>query len=308
VTTPYFTPKTVKKEQGIIAEEIRMYDDSPWERCFQNLMDGLYHVHPVRRSICGTEQSIAQITDKLLYDCYRVFYQLSNMALVVCGDVMPEEVLRVADAVLPTESHPVRIERGHVDEPRSVRSASMEARMQVSKPIFTVGIKDADIPDDPTERMRRDAATSLLEEILFSRSGSFYSSLFEEGLITPSYSYGYSIAEGFGFHTVSGESDCPEEILRRLRAYLAEVRREGIDPEEFERCRRVLYADELRGYDSTEEIANSLLSFVFDDAELFAYPEMLQSIQAEELLPLLDGMLREDAFCLSAVYPSEEKG
>lgn len=29
VTNPYFTEETVKKEQGIIAEEIRMYEDHP---------------------------------------------------------------------------------------------------------------------------------------------------------------------------------------------------------------------------------------------------------------------------------------
>ena len=41
-THPYFTEQTVQKEIGIIAEEIRMYQDNPWERCFQNLLCGLY--------------------------------------------------------------------------------------------------------------------------------------------------------------------------------------------------------------------------------------------------------------------------
>ena len=80
----------------------------------------------------------------------------------------------------------------------------------------------------------------------------------------------------------------------------------GIDPEEFERCRRVLYADEIRGYDSTEEIANNLLSFVFDDAELFEYPAVLESLTPRELEELLCSMLKPSAFCLSVVYPDEE--
>ena len=109
VTTPYFTPETVKKEQGIIAEEIRMYDDSPWDRCFQQLMEAMYAECGIRKNICGTERSIGEITDRLLYDCYRIFYQLSNMALVVCGDVTPEEVAAVCDRILPEETERIPI-------------------------------------------------------------------------------------------------------------------------------------------------------------------------------------------------------
>ena len=309
VFSPYFTEQTVKKEQGIIAQEIRMYDDNPWERCFQNLMEGMYHTHPVRESICGSEASIARITDQILYECHSAFYQPENMALVVCGRVTAEQVLRIADEALPKKWEKTEIERYHCAEPRGVRASFTEARMQVSKPIFSIGIKDTNIPSNPAERMRRDAAMSLLEEILFSRAGDFYSTLFEEGLITASYSYGYSIAADFAFHTVSGESDCPKEILRRLREYLKRVQKEGIAEDAFERCRRVLYADEIRGYDSTEEISNNLLTFVFDEADLFAYPEVLMSIRREELPALLGELLEKDAFCLSAVYPlNTQKG
>lgn len=306
VTTPYFTPQTVQKEQGIIAEEIRMYRDSPWDRCFQNLMEGLYQANPIRKNICGSVSSIAKITDRMLYDCYRSFYRLPNMVLAVCGNVTPEQVMRVADGILPQEKQAFSIERKAVHEPPEAYKSLREARMQVSKPIFSIGIKDSDIPADSAARARRDAAMSILEEILFSRSGSFYSNLFEEGLLTASYSYGYSITDCVAFHTLSGESDRPQEVRQRLRHYLEQIAREGIPREDFERCRRVLYADELRSYDSTEEIANNLLTFVLDGTDLFNYPVLLQSIRYEELAPLLQSMLRENADCLSVILPLEE--
>ena len=273
VSKPYFTKRSVKKEQGIIAEEIRMYDDNPWERCFQNLMEGLYEKNPIRVNICGTEGSIAKITHEMLYACYDAFYQLPNMALIVCGDVTEEQVLRVADAVLPKEpTNKPPVERYEEEEASAVYRPVVEMRMQASKPIFSIGIKDVKVPKDPVERMRRDAAQSLLEEILLSRSGKFYNAMFEEGLITPSYSYGYSIAEGFAFHAITGESDHPELVRDRLYDFLRQAQKEGIDREEFERCRRALYADELRNYDSTEDIATELLTFVFDGVEMFEYP------------------------------------
>ena len=310
VTHPHFTKASVKKEQGIIAEEIRMYDDNPWERCFQNLMEGLYEKNPIRVNICGTEKTISKITPKILDDCYRAFYQLSNMALIVCGEVDEETVLRVADRVLPKGGKSVPVERWMEEEGRCAYRPRVTAEMQVAKPIFSIGVKDANVPKDPCERIRRDAAMSLLEEILFSRSGEFYNALFEEGLITPSYSYGYSIAEGFAFHAITGEGDDPEEIERRFCEFLEEAKREGISHEDFERCRRALYADVIRNYDSTEEVATELLTFVFDGGELFEYPSVIESLTWEEINTLLLELPDRSAICLSAVYPlrDQEKG
>ena len=54
LTHPYFTEETVQKEQGIIAQEIGMYDDEPDYFCWQNLVSALYYNHPVKTNICGT--------------------------------------------------------------------------------------------------------------------------------------------------------------------------------------------------------------------------------------------------------------
>ena len=70
VQSPYFTEQTVKKEQGIIGQEIRMYDDDPQWRVMFNLLRAMYHTHPVKIDIAGTVESIAEITPELLYKSY----------------------------------------------------------------------------------------------------------------------------------------------------------------------------------------------------------------------------------------------
>ncbi len=304
VTRPYFTKATVKKEQGIIAEEIRMYEDSPWERVYQNLLRAMYHTHPVRNNICGTVASIKKITPELLYRAHALFYELSNMALVICGDVSEAEILAVADRVLPKkeDSHR-RICRVIPTETDLPNERLIEARMNVSKPIFNIGFKDAVIPQAPKDRLRRDFAMTMLNELLFSQSGEFYNTMFEEGLITPSFSHGYSSAEGFAFNCISGESDTPEVVLDRLWSYLESVQREGLAKEDVERVRRVMYADELRAYDSTEEIANRLLSFVFEDTEMLETPEVIRSITHWELEELLSSFYVRERCVLSVIRP-----
>lgn len=307
VTHPHFTKASVAKEQGIIAQEIREYEDSPWERCYQMLLGALYEKHPVRANICGTVDSIAQITPEILYTCYQAFYNLSNMVLVVCGDVTPEQVVRVANRILPRRPTHTRVERIVPKEPPTAFLPLVEARMQVSKPIFTIGIKDPNVPADPTLRMRRDTLLTLLDEILFSRAGEFYNSLFESNLISASFSGGYSCAEGFGFHAIAGESDDPARVLSSLKDYLKQVCESGIDDETFARCLRVLYADELRSYDSTEEIASRLTAFVFEGVDMFSYLPLLQSVTKEEVEQLLREVFREDCFAMAVVRPFEEK-
>ena len=308
VTHPYFTEASVEKEQGIIGEEIRMYEDSPWSRCYRNLLELLYHNHPVRKNICGTAESIRKITPELLYQCHKVFYNPSNMALVVCGDVSKETVLEIADRELPATATPANIQRVLPQEPASVVKTRSYDRMQVAKTMFSIGIKDPCVPADADARLRKDAAMTLLNEILFSRSGDFYSQLFEEGLITPTLEAGYSITEDFAFNNISGESDQPEEVLKRLLAYVEKIRKEGISEEEYQRCRRVLYADEVRAYDSTDEIANRLLAFVFEGGEMFSYPDVLRDVTREELEELLRTAFCEDAIAMAVMEPLEQEG
>ena len=108
----------------------------------------------------------------------------------------------------------------------------------------------------------------------------------------------------------AADNDDPDEIERRFLAFLEEAKREGVSREDFERCRRALYADVIRNYDSTEDIATELLTFVFDGGELFDYPSVIESLTWEEINTLLLELPDRSALCLSAVYPMEgqEKG
>ena len=97
VTAPHFTEENVQKEMGIIAEEIRMYDDNPDWALSEGLLQCLYKTHPVRDDIAGSEDTIAEITAQTLYDCYNGFYRPGNMALCVAGGIDPETVFSVAE-------------------------------------------------------------------------------------------------------------------------------------------------------------------------------------------------------------------
>ena len=78
VQSPYFTEQTVQKEQGIIGQEIRMYDDDPQWRVMFNLLGALYHTHPVKIDIAGT----------LKYFSYYPELQLCINATILCHSII----------------------------------------------------------------------------------------------------------------------------------------------------------------------------------------------------------------------------
>ena len=137
VSIPYFTQESVDKEQGIIAQEIRMTEDDPDWRVYANLMGCLYQDTPARIPVAGTVESIRQITPQTLYDCHRAFYTPANMILVCVGDVDPEQVAKEAEAILPHESGPI-IPRDYGQE-EGQAPAKQESRMTMEVSISAPG-------------------------------------------------------------------------------------------------------------------------------------------------------------------------
>ena len=302
VTKPYFTDKSVQKEQGIIGQEIRMGEDSPSRVLFFNLMKALYEKHSVQISIAGTVESIAEIDAKLLYKCYNTFYNLHNMVLCVCGDVDVDEVIFVADRVLK-ESSECEIERFFEEEPAYVSKEKITAKMQVAKPLFDIGIKDADIPSEPIERLRKAAGMAVLNEVMFSKSSSIFNELYDEGLISANLDYCYTISSSFAFNEISGESAEPEKVYDRIRAYIKETQSKGIDIQAFERCKKVIFADFIKSFDSTEEIACELMSYIFEGCDLFDYADVIKDLELDYVNGLLKTMFDDSFFALSTVCP-----
>ena len=107
VSTPYFTEESVRKEIGIIDQEIGMNEDSPDARVFEDLMKCLYRQHPIRVPILGSRESLRKITPELLELCHRAFYTPANMILCIVGDVDAEEVAALAEKVLGSTKKPV---------------------------------------------------------------------------------------------------------------------------------------------------------------------------------------------------------
>lgn len=298
VTHPYFTKETVEKEQGIIGQEITMYYDVPgWMSTF-NLLRCLYKNHPVRIDIAGTVESISQITDKLLYDCYHTFYNLNNMALAVVGNVTPEEVIKVCDEMLK-KSEDVTIERVFDEEPRDIVKSYEEYHIAVSMPVFSFGYKEA--CKTPQRTVQETVEMEILLEILAGETSNLYSSLFEKGLINSTFSKEYFTGNGYEAVIFEGESTDAKAVAQAIKEEVARLRKEGISDQAFESARRGLYGREIMSYNVTDDVANAVIGCYFAGYSIFDPLEVYKNVKKEDVEKLLSEKLDEKYSALSVV-------
>lgn len=301
VYNPYFTRKNVNSERGIIRQEIKMCLDSPYDVVSQNLLMALFGDCKLSNDVLGTEKSISKITEKTLYECYESFYRYSNMALVVCGDMDTDSILSIVDKAIPQKEEQDSPILPMISYEIEVSLPYIEKKMPVSQPIFEIGIKD-DYPSvNPQERLKRDVAMTILDEMLFSRASELYNELFEGGFINESYSYGYSITRDVAFHSIYGEGDNPELVLEKIKESIKTTKEKGLSERDFIRCKRVMMAEFLRDFDSVDDIANSLLNITFDGSNIFEYRGIIESVTFFDVCECLNNYFDDKRFALSVI-------
>ncbi len=302
VQSPYFTEQTVKKEQGIIGQEIRMYDDSaPWCVLF-NMLGAMYKNHPVRIDIAGTVESIAKINAELLYDCYNTFYNPANMFICIAGNVCADEVVaHIEKGIKPTA--PVKITRGTFTEPDAVTANYVEKEMEIAKPIFCFGFKEK---CDGERTLFEDICSEILLDIIAGDTSPLYERLVNEGLLNDEFESEYFHGNGYAVPMWQGESDNPQAVTDAIKAEIERLKRDGIDSELFESSRRSLYGSAIKRYNSVDGIAMSLCDCAMFSQGPFDDIEILRTVTKEDVEKRLLPMNPENAV-LSVILPKNRR-
>lgn len=283
VTSPYFTEETVAKEQGIIGQEIKMYEDSPEWRVLFNLLGAMYHNHPVKVDIAGSISSIAEITPESLYTCYNNYYNFHNMALSVVGNVDVDTVVKICDKYLK-EQKETKVNSIFPEEPYEIKESYTEQIFPVAVPIFNLGFK---LKADRLHNEEELASLDILLFMLASSTSPMYRELMDKNLINSTFSY--EMFEGGGYSAIlfSGESRDPEKAAEIIRAYFDKAKSEGLNANDFADSKKATYGDALSSLNSVETVANMLEDFYFSRRKIFDYYDAISNATLEKTQLLL---------------------
>ena len=82
-----FDAEELKKEKGVIVEELNMYKDNPTMYAEQLFEETLYPNHPLGRDIGGEEKTVRGINQAKMLKYYHDFYEPQNMVLALAGKI-----------------------------------------------------------------------------------------------------------------------------------------------------------------------------------------------------------------------------
>lgn len=92
-----FDPKALESEKSVVLAELERGEDSPGQKLFKMVQEGVFEGTPYARPIIGYKKTVRSITSNDLKNYIASHYQPSNMLLVVCGNVKTKEVVEEAE-------------------------------------------------------------------------------------------------------------------------------------------------------------------------------------------------------------------
>ena len=163
------------------------------------------------------------------------------MCLVVCGDFAPEEILKEIENRLIENKASGEIKRIYEEEDETIVKPEIEAKMDVSIPIFTIGIKCK--PSTQKEKVKTHISMEILLNMLIGESSSLYQELYKEGIILNMPSFEYEFTDEYAYILISGVSRNPKELYSKLKQEIENMNQNGINEADFERIKKMIYGD-----------------------------------------------------------------
>lgn len=260
VGSPYFTDENVEKEKGIIAEEIKQYDDEIEWTFEEELKKALFQKDNHRVDIAGTIESISKITKENLYDTYYTFYQPSNMFIVISGDFDKDLALNTIknNQTLKKAKTNFKIDVFNNDEPIKVNKDKVELELAVATTKVGYGIK---IPlKDISDIYLFGLYIGMMLNIKFGLSSFFREELKKEQLITSFYTERELIGNYLTI-TFKAESKNPERLIEKLKHELINI---DVDEEDINRLKKVWISSEVIMIDNINMTLENVVSDVIE--------------------------------------------
>ena len=303
VQNPYFTDENVEKEKGIIGQEIKMYDDYPQWEVYMNTLKNMYKNNPIIIDIAGSIESISKIDKDVLYKCYNTFYHPSNMVMCFAGDFNPEDLLEeVKKRLKDTEKHG-EIKRIYPEEPEEIVQKEVVKQMEVSMPIFVIGMKDKYDNNNCSSAsiVKKHIAIEILLNMLIGKSSKLYKELYEADLITGEPYPEYEFSKQYAHVAITGQSNNPKEVFERLKEEIKNMKEKGLDVNHFQRIKNMIYGNYVKEYDDVASICRMFVSDYMKGINSFEYIENYTQVTPEYAKQVLDEVFDEEKMVISVI-------
>lgn len=290
VYRPYFTDQTVASEKGIIIEEIKMGESSPFRELFFNSKANVYHQSHYKNLISGSIDDVKKITTKDIQLCYDTFYHPQNMFLVITGNFNPYEAKAiVAEKMLAKKFNKFNlITKPNIKEPLQVVKEYDEKAMNVLIPKVTFSIKLTQSLFKKIDRLKLIVYLNILLNLKFGSTSLLKEKLLDNNLISDTINTSIHIGDNIVLLTLTFESMYPNEVIELVKQEFFNLK---IEAKDLRRKAKVEISNTILHFDDiflvNENIQNQLFEYnhyyeniidIYDNLSIKEFNEIINRI------------------------------
>ena len=301
IFSPFFKEDNINNEKGIIAEEIKMYDDeTDWVLDHEGKSSTFYTT--VNEKIAGTKETIEEITVDILNKTYNTFYQPSNMFIVVSGNVKFKEIIDIINnnEMVNKAISNKKIVYKKEHEPVDVRDEYRLIESNIIVPKLSYSYK-FDINSLGNDSLMVKLYLNLLFTHLFGDTSKFYEKVSNEG-IAVDFLVDHLTFDNIYALTIEAESEYADLFKDEVDKTINNI---DINEEDFNRIKKIWLSIIIRSLDSKEAIAHSIVEDIIKEGMISDQEELIKKINYNELLKLISKLdLSNKSFVL--MIPKEK--
>ncbi|MBE6154594.1 MAG: insulinase family protein [Firmicutes bacterium] len=289
VYNPYFTKDMIKKEKGIIASEINMGKDQPYNNLYFEFNKCIYDKEKYRNLITGEVEDIKQIEledIKLIYDA---FYHPKNMFLVVSGNINHYEIEKIVNNNLSTKNIIEYLEPEITKTKESkrvvVKKRFIPANVEVAK--AKVGLKIPIKDFKNVDKIKLSLMLSIVLNSNFGDTSDLKEELLQDGLITYLSSNRY-VMDDFVIIDITIESNYIDEAIKKIINALNNLK---IDKEDLKRKINSSVATLVLNYEDVEQVNGMIQNnIIYYDRIVDNLKEIYESVTMEDINGIIEAI------------------
>ncbi|WP_427913730.1 M16 family metallopeptidase [Ramlibacter sp. MMS24-I3-19] len=303
-----------KHEIEVVKEERRWrIEDQPRSMLYEVISGTAFLASPYRRPVVGWMSDLDAMTPQDARDFFKRWYVPANAAIVVAGDVDPQQVLRLAQRYYGSiAARPVPPRKPQVEPPQAgIRRVEHKAPAEQSYIALSYKVPQVRAFDGSAET--RDAmALTVLSAVLDGYSGARLDRALTQG--PDRVADGAGAGNGlwgrgpqlFTLDGVPAPGKTPEQVEAALRAQVARIARDGVNEAELQRVKTQWIAGQIYKRDSVFSQAQELGSFWAQGLPLDASDRLidqLKTVTAQQVQAVAAKYFGDDQLTVGTLRP-----
>jgi zinc protease len=256
---PSFDKGEFEREREVVIGEIDRNESNPFYYLNLEMTNRLFYKYPSRKNPLGNRQTVSTATTDMMRLIQSRYYVPNNSALVVTGDVNPDEVNKLAQELFgdwPRREKDPFVEFPMVEHPALPKSEGAIVQQPVQNVIINIGWHGPSIGKDNPGSY----AADVFSFILTQPNSRFQHNLVDTGLVS-GVTIGYLTQRNVGPIQIIAQTT-PDKAHEALKAIYNEVAhfndKDYFTDEQLENAKALLEADDLYSREKLSEYAHTL--------------------------------------------------